>query len=160
MKNGRTLYDSMPENSPKAGINLDTFWDYYKNGKTEFDKVCLLAYLAIRSVLQNQAYTKLTTPYLLSRMAGKTHSIAPEALPHDILKYNIDYRMRKIKTALRDGWGLITYSRHLRGFYVSYKMTLDELVFEAEKRRKSTKEKQYKLKEKEALAKALQKLNA
>jgi hypothetical protein len=53
------------------------------------------------------------------------------------------------------------YSRYTRGFYVSIDktFTLDKLVFEAEKRRKSTKEKQLKQKKEDARKAALNILN-
>lgn len=41
LDNGKTLYNSIPTNSPKVGLNLSIFWDFYSNEKTEFDKICL-----------------------------------------------------------------------------------------------------------------------
>ena len=70
----------------------------------------------------------------------------------------MNIKPKKIKTELRDNWNLITYSRYTRGFYVSFKLDLEQLVYEAEKRRKSTKEKQAQLAEKLALEKALSRL--
>lgn len=159
IQNGKLLYNSIDERSPKVGINLTIFWDYYKNEKTEFEKVCLLAFLGIKSILQKKPYCKMENKFWLARMDGKTHSCDFTGLSHFMLIYANEYQTKKIKEALRD-WGLITYSRYTRGFYVSFSMSLQDLIYEAEKRRKSTKEKQYKAMEKEALAAALQKLNS
>jgi hypothetical protein len=68
--------------------------------------------------------------------------------------------MRKIKFELSQSWGLTTYSRYTRGFYVSFTLSLEELVFEAEKRRKSLKEKQARQRECNAVQAALNRLNS
>jgi len=159
IRNGKRLNYSTPSNSPKVGLSLALFWDFYKNEKTNFDKVCLLGFLAIKSILQNKAYCKIDNKFWLSRMDGKAKSINDFCeLSETIKPYVKEYQTVKIKTELRNNWGLTTYSRHTRGFYVSFDLTIEQLVFEAEKRRKSTIEKQYKLKENEAIKKAIQKL--
>ena len=139
-------------------IHLSIYWDYRNNEKTEFDKVCLLAFLGIKSIIQNKAYCKIDNRFLLARMDGKAKSVDFPALSKCIGKYANEYQTKKIKSALRNSWGLCTYGRYTRGFYVSFSMNLDSLVFEAEKRRKSTKEKQHKKLENEAVKKALLKL--
>lgn len=159
LKNGKMLYNSIPTNSPKAGLNLSIFWDFYKNDKTEFDKICLLAFLGIKSIIGSKSYCKLTNLFLWSRMDGKTNAIVTVSeLSNEIRKYANEYQTKKIKTALRNNWGLVHYARHTRGFYVSFKITLKQLIFEAEKRRISTKEKQYKEQEKETLKQVLEQL--
>lgn len=158
-KNGHQLHDSIPENSPKVGISLTILWDYYKNHKTEFEKLCLLGFLAIKSIIQNKAYCKITNDYWISRMDGKcTVFNGFFGLSEQLLKYKKEYWFRKIKTELILNWGLKHYSRHTRGFYVSFKLSLEDLVFEAEKRRKSTKEKQLKKDIEDAIAKAKKRL--
>jgi hypothetical protein len=83
--------------------------------------------------------------YWLSRMDGNPKTIKDfSELSPEIEKFSSEYQTKKIKRALRNGWGLVTYSRYCRGFYVSFKIPLMELILEAEKRRISTKEKQYK----------------
>lgn len=142
----------------KVGINLTMFWDFYKNDKTSFEKICLLGFLAIKSILQQKPYCKVTMKYWLARMDGKSKSCEFSEISEQIKEYTIPYRARKIKAELENSWGLITYSRYTRGFYVSYKLKLEELVFQAEKRRKSTLSKQKKIREKEAIRTALWRL--
>lgn len=158
--NGKELYNSLPLNSPRAGIKLSIWWDFYKNDKTEFDKICLLSFLGIKSILGRQkSYCKTTNKYLWARMDGKVKAVNEIwELSNEIKKYANEYQTKKIKAALRNSWGLVTYSRYCRGFYVSYKLTLEELIMEAEKRRKSTIERQYKDHEKELVKKTLDKL--
>lgn len=157
--NGKQLYNSLPENSPKVGMNLSIWWDFYKNEKTEFDKICLLAFLSIKSLIGAKAYYKATNMYLWSRMDGKINTIVEVSeLSVEVRRFANEYHTTKIKTALRNSWGLVHYARYTRGFYVSFKFTLKQLILEAEKRRISTKEKQYKEQEKQALKEVLEQL--
>lgn len=157
---GKELTECLSNNSPKVGLSLSVFWDFYKNEKSDFDKICLLGYLAIKSILQTKPYWKLDNKFWLSRMDGKVKAVSEIwELSESICKYSTEYQTVKIKKELRNNWGLITYSRYTRGFYVSYTLTIEQLVFEAEKRRKSVKEKQYKEREKEAIKEALKRLS-
>lgn len=158
--NGKQLYNSFDINPPRAGIKLSIWWDFYNNDKTEFDKICLLCFLAIKSILGRQkSYCKTTNKYLWARMDGKVKSVNEIwELSDEIKKYANEYQTKKIKASLRNNWGLVTYSRHFRGFYASYKLTLAGLIMEAEKRRKSTIERQYKDHEKELVKKVLDEL--
>lgn len=159
--NGEMLFDSIDRNSPKVGINLSIWWDYYTNDKEPFEKACLLAFLALKSIIQNKPYCKLDNRFLWARMDGFRSSIDEVSQLSDTIKpFAKEYQTVKIKNALRDGWGLVTYSRYTRGFYISFTLTLEQLVYEAEKRRKSTKEKQNRAAEKAAIEKAMKRLNS
>ena len=158
-KSGEMVYESIPEKSVMVGINLTIWWDYYKNDKTEFDKVCLLGFLAFKSILQDKPYCKVTNKYWLSRMNGKASAHEIEDLPANLLKFSNEYQLKKIKTALQHEWYLIEYGRYTRGFYISFKLTLEKLVFEAEKRKKSTKDKQLKNAKHQAYLNAINKLH-
>jgi hypothetical protein len=158
-KNGLKLYRNIPIKSPKVGMNLSIWWDFYKNEKTEFDKICLLAFLSIKSLIGAKPYYKATNLYLWARMDGKINAIVEVSeLSVEVRKFANEYQTTKIKTALRNSWGLVHYARYTRGFYVSFKFTLKQLILEAEKCRISTKEKQYKEQEKEALKEVLEQL--
>jgi len=159
LDNGKVLYNSIPEGSPKVGLNLSIFWDFYKNDKTEFDKICLLAFLGIKSILGSKIYCKATNLFLWSRMDGKAKAIdGIWDLSNEVSKYANEYQTKKIKTALINSWGLVHYSRHTRGFYVSFTLDLKKLITEAEKRRKSTLEKHRKEHEKQLLKEVLEHL--
>lgn len=154
-ENGKLLFESIPQNTPKAGLKLELFFEYYKTEKTEFEKICLLGFLAIKSILQKQPYTKITNKYFLSRMDGKTKSVKDYSeLSAEILKYANEYQIKKIKYELIFNWGLEHYSRYTRGFYVSFSLDLETLIYHAEKRRLTTHKKQRIEQEKLALKKA------
>ena len=162
-RDGKTLYESIPQNSPMAGINKDVLFDFYKNTKTLDEIAVLLAFLAIKSIVGIKPYCKVTNAYLIARMAGyaKIEDI-PHPLPQPLAQYNTRRKLDKIKKELQLNWNVNIYSRYTRGFYVSIdnKFELNKLVFEAEKRRKSTKEKQLKQRNDEARRLAKKKLNS
>lgn len=157
-KNGKELYESIDDKAVMVGINKNMFFDYYKNEKSEFEKVCLLGFLAIKSILQKKTYCKIDNKFWLSRMDGKPRSCELSDLSEPIQKYSNHYQTRKIKEALEDGWNLKTYSHYTRGFYVSFNLSKEDLVYEAEKRRKSVKDKQRKDIERKARQQALDRL--
>ena len=158
-RSGKVLYDKYAYNSPKASITKDQYFDYYKNDKTLYQKACLLGFIAIKSILGKKSYCKIDNKYWLSRMDGKVRSVANYSeLSEPIRKYANEYWCKKIKHELRDNWYLITYAHYTRGFYISFDMSLEDLIYQAEKRRKSNKQKIAKQKEKEALEKALKRL--
>jgi hypothetical protein len=158
--NGMALFDTIDEKCPKAGLSNNMFFDYYSNEKTEFDKVVLLAFLAIKSIVQDQAFTKLDYKYLFSRMAGLPKSvIIIEQIPCErLLKYYNEYQCKKIKSNLVQSWGLVHYARYSRGFYVSFKLSLEDLIFQAERKRKSRIDKEQKALEKAAYESAMKRL--
>ena len=154
VKNGRCLFDSIPEGSPKTSIDKDRIFDFYKQGRDEFEIVCFLAYAALRSIIQKQSCKKVTNDYLLSRMAG--NSKKDEALPEWLKKYQKEYWLNKIKDELQiSHWGLKYYSHYTRGFWVSFSMDLEKLTFYAEKQRKEYKIRQLKKLKTEARQAAL-----
>ena len=158
---GSTIYNDS-QGSPMAGINLKVYRDFYNNKrKSEFDKVCLLAFLAFKSIIGKKAYCKTVNLFWFSRIDGFACVVdSEENLSDNLRKYFKEYQIRKIKGALQDNnWGLVSYSKHTRGFYVSFKMDIDALVFEAEKRRATNKAKQRKQRENDAIEKALKRLS-
>lgn len=160
-EDGEALYNSIPANSPMTGINIDICFDFYKNPKTSDEIAVLLAFLAIKSIIGMKPYCKTTNAYLLARMGGYASRIdVVNPLPDPLVKYTTRRKLDKIKMELQLNWNVNIYSRHVRGFYVSIdrRLTLDKLIFEAEKRRKSTKEKQLKQRKDEARRKAMEKL--
>lgn len=60
------------------GCESDTYWDYRKNEKNEEQRVLLIAYLAMKSIIgKDRAYCHMTNDYWLSRMSGYA-GLAPE----------------------------------------------------------------------------------
>jgi len=159
-KRGKELFDSIPADSPKVGLNTSIYWDFYKNHKSDFEIACLTAFLAIKSIIGTKPYCKMNNAYLWARMSGNSKAMKEVSeLSDDVKRYANEYQTVKIKNALREDWNLVTYSRYTRGFYVSFTLKLPELIMEAEKRRKSTKESQYRQHEREIVSQVLKELN-
>ncbi|MFX0555810.1 hypothetical protein ACOCEA_03385 [Maribacter sp. CXY002] len=158
-ENGEELYNSVAIKSPMVGIKSDILFDYYKNPKNDFQKATLLAHLAIKSILKNKAYCKITNLYLWSRMDGKTHAVKDKwALSECIRVFANNYQVRKLKNELKDNWFLIEYSKRTRGWFVSYKMSLTDLILQVEKRKKKNRDDKRKQMEKEAYDEAMRRL--
>ena len=158
-KNGVKLYSKIPVGSVKVGINKSLFFDFYKNKKTDFEKACFLAFTAIKSIMQSKPYCKITNLYLWSRMDGKAKVVNDiSELSPEIQFYANEYQTKKIKEELRNNWNLKYYGRYVRGCYYSFSLSLDKLIFEAEKRRKKNINAINKEKDKEAYSKAMQML--
>lgn len=144
---------------PMVGISKNMLNDYLENPKTDFEKISLLGFLAIKSIVQNKTYCKVTNRFWMSRMDGKAKSISDNSeLSEEIQKYANRWQLSKIKDELILNWGLTHYSRYTRGFYVSFKLPLEDLIYQAEKKRKSTLLKQKKFAEKVALNRVLDKI--
>ena len=141
--NGKLLYESIPERSPKTSISKKMVFEFYMEDKTVFEIVTFLAFAAIRSIIQKQGYSKISNQYLLSRMSG--NSLKVEPIISSLLIYNNRYQLDKIKEELQLNWGLKLYAQAMRGYYVSFRLELHELIEQAELRR--TKSRLNKLKE-------------
>jgi len=108
-----------------VGLSLSIFWDFYKNDKTEFEKVCLLGFLAIKSILGNAKYCNTNNDLLFARMIGENKATEFLNLPEEILKYRTRHYLNKRKNYLQVYFHLNYWSFEQRGFYVSF--DLDEL---------------------------------
>lgn len=157
---GYYLYYNYEHCEVKTGLNTSIFWDYFNKEKKDFDKISLLGHLAFKSIIQNKSYNKITRLYLLSRMDGKSKSIKDfSLLSKEIFKYSNHYQSRKLKEELNLNWGIEIYSpKNSRGFYASYKMSIDDLIYQAEKRRKKNRIEKLKLEKQKAYSKAMDKL--
>ncbi|ARN78674.1 hypothetical protein BST97_12110 [Nonlabens spongiae] len=167
LNRGRELMQYHEDESLFVGINIDHLISYMNTEKSDFQKVCLLGFLAFKSIIQDKPYCKVTNKYWLSRMDGKAKSIRTEGkynfqgISDDLQPYCNKYQLGKIKNELRDNWNVLVYSYYTRGFYVaikSDKMNLDKLVYCAEVNRKTTKEKQAQREVKDARERALLKI--
>jgi hypothetical protein len=138
--NGFDLFVRFREHSPMSGIKISVWKEFYWKGKSEFDMVCLLGHLALKSIIGGKSYCKVTNQYWFSRMNGKRNTL--EQIDSErLIKYNSKYYLRKIKDELEFSWNLSVYANRTRGFFVSYKLDFKELVTQVEKNRKKHKSK-------------------
>jgi hypothetical protein len=137
---GRQLFSEVPLNYPKAGISLSMLREFSVEFKTEFEKETFLAFCAIRSILQKQAYYCITKDYFVARMAGFPSSKHVNNAPAHIQKYTKRYHFNKMIKELTKHWGLAAYGNHTYGLYVSFKLKRKKLGVEAEMLKKRNKD--------------------
>ena len=153
-ENGEELYNST-FGTPKTRIAKEVYFEYYRGEKSEFEKVVLLAHLALLSTNKGKPYTKVGKHYLYSRMDGKIKSLASsfkdekltfpdpkvtEQLSDNIRKYATHRYWQRIKKELINKWYWVIPSKRpvmnsmgelvakqIRG--VNYFTQLDETTF-------------------------------
>ena len=124
-KQGSILVNSIDKKSPRAGLSIEIFFNYYKkvNDLIEFDAACFLAFLAIRSILGKKPYCKTNKGLIVARMFGytSTKNIKDVTKEHPLMqKYSTRYHLEKIINELEFSWNLKTFANHSRGRWVSF----------------------------------------
>ena len=135
---GAELLAAYEESKVFVGISTDVFWNYYKTQKSDFEWECLIAFLALKSIVGNKSYCKSNNALLFARISGNESSKDDHSLTLT------EYHRNKIIFKLETEWNLKYYSRYTRGFYFGINVTLQELIFEAESKREKLKVEQLK----------------
>lgn len=137
-KNGivtaKQFLNRIPDKYPTIGIEKDMLFDYYKNDKSDFDIICLSAFLGIRSILGKKPYDKTNKSLIHARMFGyNTAKELPVELTPLQEKYKIRWHMDKLLEELQINWHLKVLWNHNRGFYLSFDLSFDEMAAIIEK---------------------------
>jgi hypothetical protein len=155
VKDGKVLYDTFTNSNPMVSISKETLIQYNNEDKTDFEVLTFRAYCAIRSILGTKPFVKATNEYLMARMYGFRNVLEfQNSSCAELPRYQLD----KIKLELQKDWYLIYYSRQTRGFYVSFTIELEKLIYHAEINRESYKAKTLKQAKDEAYQKVMQRL--
>lgn len=155
---GKMLYQTTPEKTAMTGISKSLLFEYYQNDKTDFEIALLLSFLAIKSILGKKSYCRITTDYLLCRMAGYTSKSEITELPANLKIYLTRRKMDSLKIELRNSFGLKIYGRYTRGFFVSFELPIEQLIKEVEMKRKRYIEKTQRGEQSKAVKKVLTEL--
>lgn len=147
IKNAKMIEKEMPKNCPMPMINVDRLFNFRDHDKSEFELVQFATYIGLRSILGNKQYCKTNKLHLISRAFGYTsHRDVPNrfvsadvGMLHN--KYSKRYHIDKIIEALELNWGVIVYSKHTRGLYISMenKMSIYDLALVSESRKQKQK---------------------
>lgn len=135
---GAELLAAYEESKVFVGISTEVFWNYYKTLKTDLEWECLIAFLALKSILGNKSYCKSNNALLYARMSGNESSKDEHCL--SFTRFHRDKIIFKLETE----WNLKYYSRYTKGFYFGIDVMLKDLIFHAENRRESFKAKELK----------------
>lgn len=154
VKDGKILYDTFSNNNPMVSINKEKLLQY-QHDKPAFEVLVFRAECAIRSILGKKPYAKVTNDYLMARMYGFRNVADHQSNESHVLPR---YQLDKIKLELQRDWYLVYYSKQNRGFYVSYSLSLENLIYHAELNRESYKAKILKQAKEEAYQKVMQRL--
>lgn len=155
ISNAKSILQRMPEKYPFVGIEKEMLFDFYKNYKTEFEIICLSAFLGIKSILGKKPYDKTNKDMVRARMFGYN---SPKDLPSKLTalqkKYDARRQFDKVLNELQINWHLKILSNHNRGFYLSFDLSLDQLAEIIEKSKQQTKIQQLNEAKKKAIEKA------
>lgn len=168
---GSKISSEIKPKEPMVSCKLEILKNFYKEEKNEYEKIQLVAYLAIRSILGEQEYVKTNKSFILCRMIG--YASVKEMIQSELSnyvfqlfnKYNHRYHFEKLIIKLQLNWNLLSYSNHNRCSYMAIKskeMTIEKLALIAEQGKDKTKIldlKQLKKNAKEQALKALKKRN-
>jgi hypothetical protein len=156
------VFNNTPMNQPRTGMEVTRFWEFHDEPKTDEEKATFLAFLAIKSIVGglNLWYKLGKQEIIFHRMAG--HTDCSTELPESIRRHCTRFKFDKIKMELQQHWGIVIYSNHTRGMYISTALSLPELALRVEKRKLATRQKQEALKAQHEAARtqALLKLGA
>ena len=126
LKKGEILYNRfLGTNFPYTGLHLSTYYRY-QNAENELENICLLAFLALKSIIQIKSIQNIKMVFLLSRMAGSSDKT--DNIPEKI-KYWMEsrYRRDQVFHILEKSFGLV---RAYKARGITYSFTLSHEVLE------------------------------
>lgn len=101
-------------------ISSGLFFKFYGKKTTQEDRIGLLAYLAVKSIIGNKLFAQTNRFFIASRMACNTKFV--KELPQEIKQCTTRRKFEKLKDTLFEVYhvGIFT-DRRMRGCYVSLK---------------------------------------
>lgn len=149
-EDAETIYNSLAHSRVKTGISISIFWQFLKDYKTEMEWNCLLAILALKSLVMQRMYCKSTNNSFFARMNG--FATINEYLENGRCELK-EHRRRNLFIELQTNWNLKYYARHIDGFYFSFRISKEKLMKIAEDKKMENKKKRLQNQEKELLEK-------
>lgn len=133
IRNAKTIISQIPQSNPNAGISVEMLFDFYRNTKSEFELICLGAFLGIRSIIGQKLYYKTFKRMIWARAFGYVSlNDIPAELSSIELKWQTRRRFDRVLRELQLNWGLRIFWDHFRGFYISFDLSLEKLAEIAE----------------------------
>lgn len=165
---GVKIKNNLQPKEPIASANLDVLKSFLNNkSKDENDKIQLIGFLAIKSIIGGKEFEKTNKKLILARMMGySSYSDINSDELNETLSYIFErfyhrYHMDNLITMLELDWHLITYSNKVRGIYLAIdKISLDDLALYVEKQKKKARLIELKRLKNEAKNKAIRRLSS
>ena len=133
----RAVFEHYKNSRAKTSIRCDQYWQWRNNveNESEYSKLLLLAFLAVKSIIGQKNYAITNYDFLLARMAGdsapryKTHKGEKVLiLPPHIKPINTRRKLEQLRDDL-GRYHVATWGQQgLRGFAISTKLTEVELA--------------------------------
>lgn len=156
---GQQLNDSL-EREGLTGIKHESVKNYLSFEIDTKSLVKLSVHLAWKSIIGTKKYIKTNNSLLIARMHGVISSNNNYKLNPLISEYkNSKYKISKLKRSACDSFEWTYSSYHSRGYYISNKISLKQLIKIEENNRPKNKEKNRKLKEKELRKEVLEEIS-
>lgn len=158
-KEGRVLYDScFGMNYPWTGIHIDTLSRFNKD-RNKFDLVCLLLFLALKSIIQVKPYANAKDALILSRMAGQARAgnQIPEGIAYWMHKGS--RRRTKVFIELEKHYKLVRAYKARGTTFSINKLNQEQLEFAILKRKDQKSTSELNNRKKHAKAEAIRKFN-
>lgn len=146
LSEGRRLTDKYTK-VPICSVNTETVWSFDNNNKTRFEVEQFCAFCAMRSIIGKKEFAVTNKGLILARMFGYASVAELEADTPDTTakntrkimdqrkaevlareRYSKRYHMDKMLDKLEISWGLKRYSNHIKGMFVSFSKSLEELA--------------------------------
>ena len=133
----RAVFESYKNCQVKTAISRDLYWQWRDNieNESDYSKLLLLGFLAVKSIVGKKDYAITNYNLLLARMAGdsvpryKTHKGKKELiLPQDIKTINTRRRLEKFRDDLARYHVTWWTEQGLRGLAISTKLTQVQLA--------------------------------
>lgn len=132
----QSLYNRIAASSPPfAYITTDKLWQFVNEFKTPHEIACLCGFIAVKSILQRQDAALITSDFLLSRMSGFPNNVSRDQHNDFVKAFHTRWKLDKLKHELEQKWYVKMYGQGTRGFYVSIKLELAELIEMVEKQK-------------------------
>lgn len=158
-KEGDQIYNSFAGTKHVwTGIHIDTFRRFFQKERSEFDLVCLLTFIALKSIIQKDKVKRnISNEFLMSRMAGFETKVSLDQIPNKILEYmnNKSKKKKHVFNSLEESYK-VTRPEKSRGITFSLSLSRKDLELEILKRNyfKSNEFKEAEKKREKELAKA------
>lgn len=158
-KKGSEIYNSFAGTKHVwTGIHIDTFRRFYLKDRSEFDLICLLTFIALKSIIQKDKVKRnISNEFLMSRMAGFEKKAAIDQIPDKILEYmnNKSKKKKHVFNTLEESYKVARPEKS-RGITFSLSLSRKDIELEIMKRNyiKSDEFKEEKKRREKELAKA------
>lgn len=156
-RDGEILYNScIGMNYPHTGIHIGTI-SKFNAERSPFDLVCLLLFLALKSIVQKKPFCNAKNPLILARMSGFPKADAN--IPENILYWmKCESRRRKVFSELEKHYKVVRAYKS-RGITFSInKLSQEELEFAILKQKEEKADRQSSSKKQQAKNEAKRKL--